>query len=141
MIRYRDLRAWKYELMETYQLYVGIHPEKAIHTELLDLATTGFLTIHRDYAWDGPSGPAIDTKNFMRGSLVHDALYNLVRMGLLPERYRSEADKVLRRLCREDGMSALRSAWVYHSVRTFGWGSTRSRDAEDAKQTQVQTAP
>jgi hypothetical protein len=30
------------------------------------------LNILEEYCWDGASGPAIDTQNFMRGSLLHD---------------------------------------------------------------------
>lgn len=79
-----------------------------------------WLRIRSGYAWDGPSGPTVDTSNFMRGSLVHDALYQLIREGQLPEDTRHAADQLLRRMCREDGMSAIRAWWVYRAVRLFG---------------------
>jgi len=47
----------------------------------------GGLLIKAGYSWDGPSGSAIDTKNFMQGSLVHDALYQLLRENILYESY------------------------------------------------------
>ena len=57
------------------------------------LNTKGHLIIKRSYAWDGPSGPTIDTKNFMRGSLVHDALYQLMRHEhLSSDEWRAVAD-------------------------------------------------
>ena len=88
--------------------------------DYLDLVSDGSLHIRAGYAWDGPSGPAIDTKNFMRGSLVHDALYQLLRAGLLGAQWREPADRALQRICREDGMSRLRAWWVYHGVRLGG---------------------
>lgn len=96
----------------------GDHPD--------DTAVLGVLHIDRGYAWDGPSGPAIHTANFMRGSLVHDALYQLMREGhLAASRYRDDADKELKLTCLEDGMSSLRAWWVYHGVRLGGGPSTR----------------
>jgi len=78
------------------------------------------LTIHEGYAWDGASGPTIDTKSFMRGSLVHDALYQLISTKKLGKEHRRDADKVLYRICREDGMSWFRAKYVYYAVRKFG---------------------
>jgi len=68
----------------------------------------------KGYAPDGPSGPTLDTANFMRGSLVHDTLYQLMREGLLNHNLpREAADRILQSLYREDGMLALRAWWVY----------------------------
>lgn len=75
------------------------------------------LVVREGYAWDGPSGPAISTRTFMRASLFHDALYQLIREGHLAASYRKDADQVLRDVCLEDGMCALRAWWVYHAVR------------------------
>ena len=83
------------------------------------------------YAWDGPSGPTIDTKNFMRGSLVHDGLYQLMREGLLAhEEYRKSADDLLRDICVEDGMSKFRAWYVHRAVRISGGKSTKPRTKE-----------
>lgn len=129
MIRYRSLKAYKYSLAETYSVYVGILPiGPPIYTDYLDLSREGVLKIRAGYAWDGPSGPAIDTKNFIRGSLVHDAGYQLLRRGLLPMEKRVEFDRLLRDVCLLDGMSPIRAAWVYTSVRAAGWMACRRRD-------------
>jgi len=79
------------------------------------------LDILEGYCWDGPSGPAIDTQNFMRGSLLHDCLYQLIRDGYIIPSYRKTADIFLFKICREDGMSWIRGVWVYLGVRMFGW--------------------
>lgn len=117
MIQYRD--GYKYQLVETYTCRVSIVGQNA-RSEFIDLEPDGKLTICHGYAWDGPSGPTVDTKNFMRGSLVHDALYQLLREGLIPQELRQAADMILRDICREDGMSAPRAWWVYNGVRLGG---------------------
>lgn len=134
VIRYRD--GYEYQLADTYRLHVSIKPEDAISNEYLTLTSRGRLTIRKGYAWDGPSGPAIDTPNFMRGSLVHDALYQLMREKLLDQKWRDEADSELRRICLEDGMSQIRSWWVHQGVR-FGGGPS----ADPEQDRPVLTAP
>lgn len=119
MIKYRE--GYEYQLIEDYQVQTSIKPESWAICSFIKLDSSGYLTIKEGYAWDGPSGPAIDTKNFMRGSLVHDALYQLMREKLLDYGWRKEADRELVRLCKEDGMSSIRAAWVYSGVR-FGGG-------------------
>ena len=113
---------YKYQLKEEYVTETGIVPSKPIDIEYIALTTQGSLTVKEGYAWDGPSGPTIDTPNFMRGSLVHDAFYQLIREGHLDEaNYRKPADKLLQKICIEDGMSEMRAWWVYEGVR-FGGG-------------------
>ena len=57
----------------------------------------------------------------MRGSLVHDALYQLMRLEHLDkDLHREPSDRLLQQMCREDGMSALRAWWVYQGVRLGG---------------------
>ncbi len=112
---------YKYRLVETYTVQTPIYPDEDIETKYISLSTAGLLTLRDSYAWDGPSGPTIDTKNFMRGSLVHDSLYQLMRMGLLnPQTCRGPADRLLRKMCIEDGMSQVRAWWVYRSLYRFG---------------------
>lgn len=104
---------YKYELTETAcALATGIGTGKPVHNNYIYLYASGWLCVCATYAWDGPSGPTIDTPNFMRGSLFHDALYQLMREGLLPQSCRKAADELLRVHCREDGMPWLRAYWV-----------------------------
>ena len=110
---------YKYQLSIPYVCYVEIYPEKVIETNYIVLTTEGKLIIYTGYAWDGPSGPTIDTKTFMRGSLIHDALYQLLREGFLSYKYREQADKELKKACIEDGMCKIRAWYVYKAVRKF----------------------
>jgi hypothetical protein len=84
----------------------------------------GVLTIRAGYAWDGASGPTVDTKNSMRGGLVHDALYQAMREGLLPRELKPDADQLLYETCIADGMLKAR-AWLWkRAVLRFGLSAT-----------------
>ncbi len=112
---------YKYQLVEEYSVSTDVIPEEDVRTDFIDLDLTGRLVIRRGYAWDGPSGPTIDTSDFMRGSLVHDALYQLMRGGKISKaRWRDAADRLLRHMCRDDGMGFIRAWVVYQGVRRFG---------------------
>lgn len=119
---------YKYVLAARYEIQTAIRPPQTVGNDYITLLPNGLLTIRFGYAWDGPSGPTIDTKNFMRGSLVHDALYQLMRGKLLDCGWRETADNELRRICREDGMSWLRAWWVFKAVRFAGESSAEWQD-------------
>jgi len=126
-ITYRSLARYKYSLMEPHVAETGFEIAKAVatHHGWIRMGRAGRVTIKKAYAWDGPSGPTVDTKDFMRGALVHDALYQLMREKLLAQKMRKPADRLLWQMCREDGMSKLRADYVYHAVRAFGASSAR----------------
>ncbi len=112
---------YKYQLKRDYTDVIPIQPPVRCDITFVVLETDGSLFIKNGYAWDGPSGPTLDTLNFMRGSLVHDALYQLMRERQLDRTiYREPADRLLQQMCIEDGMTKLRAWWVYQGVRQFG---------------------
>ncbi len=114
-------KGYKYQLNGDYVTRITILPMENIQTDYIELDINGNIRIKKGYAWDGPSGPTIDTLNFMRGSLVHDALYQLMRMERLDNNFHREpADRLLQQMCKEDGMSSLRAWWVYQGVRLGG---------------------
>ena len=117
-IAYND--GYKYQIKEPCTIAIDIKPAATIKTDYIILDTDGNLTIAQGYAWDGPSGPTMDTLTFMRGSLIHDALYQLMRDGYLDKViHRVMADRILQKICKEDGMWSVRAWWVYHGVRWF----------------------
>jgi hypothetical protein len=110
--------------MKPYNLIISIK-EYTIDTPYIKLDGNGLLEISKGYAWDGPSGPTCDTLNFMRGSLVHDVLYQLIRLKEIPPRYREYADLMLKKISLEDGMSSFRAGYVYQTVRLFAGESAK----------------
>jgi len=133
-IRYRS--GYKYQLESQYEIQTRVIQTSRINTSYISLDETGLITIRAGYAWDGPSGPAIDTSNSMRGSLVHDALYQLMRMGLLDQSWRRSADEEFHRICIEDGMSRFRAWYFFVGVDVFAAGA-----ASAAARKRVKVAP
>jgi len=125
LIKYR--KGYKYQLASDYALAVPITPNSDINTRYIDLTKEGWLVISQGYAWDGASGPTIDTPSCIRGSLVHDALYQLMRQGLLDRGWRIRADEVLYTLCREDGMSWPRAKIWERAVNWFARKSSTKK--------------
>ena len=116
-ITYSESEKYDYVLEHLHTEYTGIFFDAGIEDYVA--LRNGKLLIGGGYAWDGPTW-AIDTENFMRGSLIHDALYQLMREGQLDSSYRKQADVLLYHTCREDGMSWWRASYVYQMVRWFG---------------------
>jgi len=129
-------KGYKYQIEGEYQCQTMIIPDKDIDTQWIRLTKGGVLTIRRGYAFDGPSGLTVDTKTFMRGSLEHDALYQLMRQGELSQLKRQQIDKRLRDVCLVDGMIRLRAWWVYRGVRLGG-----AMSAHPDNRREVVTAP
>ena len=139
-IAFRD--GYRYQLAEHFSIYIDIYHYKDIDTEFISLTKHGFLTIKSGYACDGPSGPTkiicdiltilgcipLAGRGFkwlkwkilnpiMKGAFIHDALYQLMRQGLLPQEARLPSDKELRKICLEDGMNKFRANYVFVGVR------------------------
>jgi hypothetical protein len=118
-IKYRS--EYKYQLANEYQINIAIIPKENIETEFINLDTNGKLKVKKGYAWDGPSGPVIDTEENMRASLVHDALYQLMRNNKLSSRsHRKAADQLFKDICKSDGVSSFTASVYYKALRKFG---------------------
>jgi len=130
-MKYRQIN-WKYQLAETVTFQTRIYPERTLRTDWITLHPNGSLILEADYCWDGPSGPAFDTQNFMRGSAVHDALFQLMKLGLLSTEWFKESNRELIRWCKRDGMWAIRRRWVYWAVQRYG-RDYLTYDADDHK--------
>lgn len=123
-LKYINLKGKKYQLAEPMMTFI---PE---FKELPDIKHKPFLLIYQGwfyiepgYMWDGASGPPNNPDN-MRASLFHDALYELMQLGLLDRKYRDVADQLLRQICLEDGMSHFWADRFYNVVRAFGESHT-----------------
>jgi len=116
-IRYSD--GTKYQLRSDCWLDTGILGYD-VKTKFIRLFPNGFMRLKDGYAWDGASGPTIDTKPSMRSSAGHDALYKLCRLGLLPADLHKVFDSLLERWSLEDGMWTLRAKLWERVLNRFG---------------------
>lgn len=126
-----------YQTEENFEWSTGIKPIAPGGNRFVTMGHDGVLFVKAGYAWDGASGPAINTKSFVRASLVHDALYQLIRLGVVATDDRVTADRLLRDILIKDGArwEAVRAQWVYAAVRWFGGTYMKMHD------TSVLTAP
>jgi len=124
------VEGYKYQLKKDYIFETGIKRDCIAETEYLRLDEKGTLTVKAGYAWNGCSGPTIDDKTNMRACLIHDNLYQMIRLGLLEMSYRKKADKILLRVAIDDSKSygnnmllAMRYNLWYDALRAFGESS------------------
>jgi len=119
---YEKAGSKKYRLLEKYVDVLHFGYSSDIVNAYCAFGTAGQLIIDEGYEWDGPSGPAIDTDNFMDGSLVHDLLYQLMRENWMRPvwKYRMKADKEMRIQTKKDDMSFVRRWYTWAGVRLGG---------------------
>ena len=98
----------------------------------------GILSVKRGYAWDGASGPIINTQDTLVASLVHDVLYQAMRLNLIKssKENRQIADKNFFEILKIHGVNSIRRKVWYFAVRLFGKKSTiKIQDNDKIKET------
>jgi len=133
-VNYRS--GYKYQLAKTEFLKTSFRPETNIYTTRIKLYTDGELVVMEGYSYDGPSGPVIDRKTNMRAALGHDALYQLMRMGLLSHRNWRRADHDFGKWLKEDG------AWsITVKIDLLGLEIAGGRSAHPKNRKKIHEAP
>ncbi len=107
---------YRYQLAAEYHGHLDIKLQRSANTEWWSIDVDGNFAISAGYAWDGSFLPL----TFMRASLVHDMLYQAMRVGLLSPAFKDAADAELRALCLADGMHAWRAWLVWKDVQRGG---------------------
>lgn len=96
------------------------------------------LTIRTGYAWDGPSGPTWDSPAAMLPSCVHDALYELMRLGFLYRKpSRRRADLLFYQLLRAEGMGRIRAGYYFVAVFFCGGSSASPKSIRQVYDTDL----
>lgn len=113
-----DHEKYKYELDKDYSIIIGIQG-KTINEEYIALKKNGELTVKQGYLWDGPTDPAPDWECLMRASLIHDALYQLMREKKIGQGWRRLADRLFKDMSKEDGLPDTAAEIAYWALRTF----------------------
>lgn len=115
------MSGYKYQLAKDYKIATSIKPQKDIDTQFIALDKQGNLTVKSGYAWDGTSGPVVDTEHNLRASLVHDAFYQLMRRKHLEaSKHKDKADKLFRKMCKEDGVPSTVAQVYYEALKLLG---------------------
>lgn len=118
---------YKYQTDDDYTFLIpSLAPYAGAKTDYFEIVEGGGLYIYKGYAWDGASGPTWDSKSSMRASLVHDVLYQCMRLDLVPQSFREEADIILQDLCVQDGMWKWRAALWFRALDWFGGANVKA---------------
>jgi len=104
-----------HKLTEPYSIDVPIK-DTARH-DLISLEN-GRLTIDKGYDWNGVT--TLPTKNRLRASLVHDALYDLLAHKKLHERSKKIIDDIYVNIAIEDGEPYLTAIFMKLGLRALG---------------------
>lgn len=137
------MRYWKtkYQLAEDEFIAIPKWLYGHVYTDLITIRPivcegSAIMRIKKYWCWDGPSGLAVDTPNFMVPSAAHDALYRLIRWEEIPMAFRPHADRLMYTLCLEKGMSKLRAWYCCWVVKRFA-----KKAATEENKRKIYTAP
>jgi len=98
---------FRFYLAEDFSLKIDDLPDENVLPLYKIAMSKGMLTISKGYMWDrGFRG-----KEFIRGTLVHEALYQLIRLGYLPYEWRKKSNEIYYSLLVDDGAPKL-FAWL-----------------------------
>ncbi len=130
-MKYSKVKAYKYKLEESEIRMTGIMGYD-FNTRYMTMLDDGRLLVKRGYAWDGSSIPykrllrvlsffIYDADRYCKiASLIHDALCQAMREGLLSATWKKTADSIYCGMCMEGGMSRKRANIRYRALRKFG---------------------
>ena len=127
---------YKFKVEENFSIELPFKIQDFVHpyASLKD----GILSVKRGYAWDGASGPIINTCDTLVASLVHDVLYQAMRLNLIKssKENRQIADKNFFEILKIHGVNSIRRKVWYFAVRLFGKKSTiKIQDNDKIKET------
>jgi hypothetical protein len=108
-LKYVD--GYKYQSRNDVLIYVGFEVPQNVVTDLVIYRKDGWMLIKKYFAWDGASGPTIDTDATMMASLAHDAGYSLMRQELLALCARVFFDELLERVMVRDRSQGIIGGW------------------------------
>jgi hypothetical protein len=128
--RYDNIERYKYRLTEDYQFELpGDYPKPKyplFADDWVRISVHGHILFYDEgYAWDGSSGPTIDSKKCQLAGLIHDGGYQMLREGVYgsytdKEEAREYFDNLYRDMCMAGGMGR-RRAWLrWKGLRFFG---------------------
>lgn len=130
VLRYEEVDHWKYHLTPdtgTLSWQTRVFPSEDIVTPRITLTKGGLLTCKIWFAWNGASWFP-DIPKVKRGAMFHDALFALIRAGLLDKMWLKEANQVIYDVCRDAGMAKWLAKMVRKGVNTFGKAASKRKE-------------
>ena len=126
-----------FQLAKPVSFYTGFRPKDTVKSESgrLTLYPDGRLDISEGYVWDGVSGGP-NKKSWLKASLLHDALYQLMRERQIPHATWRRADMEYGAKLKKDG------AWqATISMQLWILKKTGGKHARPSKRKKIHSAP
>ena len=132
LLEYRDIRSYRFRIDRDWSFDTGITGVLRRTAEsgpgsdgraFVALRPDGLLRLRAGYSWDGPTFYPGHPRRLVRGSLVHDALYQLIRdehFGSMRREVAERADRLMLQIFLEDGTPQRHARRLYRTVRRFG---------------------
>lgn len=117
-MKYR--KGYKGIVAEDFSYQTGWFVGKDIKTDLIELTRTGRLTIKKGYASDFCSGATIDRRTTRHAGVIHDAICQLIRLGLLEPKYLQRGNELFKKVLLEDGCWKITAEAYYLFVSRLG---------------------
>lgn len=130
-MKYSRTKHYKYKLEVNFGVTTGI-TGYGFDNHFMMMCNNGFLKVKAGYTWDGSSIPhkglirvlslwAYDPDRYCKkASLVHDALCQAMREGLIPTARKGKADHLYYEMCIEGGLPKWRAKKRFDALRKFG---------------------
>jgi len=115
-------KVYKYRVTKSFVTPTRIKGYEIDH-KFFKLLPGGSLLVKRGYCADACSGPTLDDDTNMQAGVIHDSLYQMLRLGKLAirkkdfNRNRKLADLSFRDQLKADGMGRFRRFYYYWAVR------------------------
>ena len=116
----KQKNGFKYRLLEDYHFDTGVKIKKAVVCGFISLMTTGRMHMKAGFEWDGATCFP-DIQSVMRASLEHDALYTLMILRLIDQKYVMVPDLLFRATCIADGMKKWLAMTAHGFLFILGW--------------------
>ena len=165
---YVERKPWKYKAEKEYRVCIGtdrpifVPRSKPAATPTLvtlvvkdsrddqdhhDDGRVCEVVVKEGYAWDGASGPTFDTGASMEAALVHDVLYQCMRLGYLStdqrdmqqlsakerRKLRAVVDRLFLKMLKRGGMRVVRRYVWYRAVRWLGRKASEPKPHKDRR--------
>jgi hypothetical protein len=142
-LSYQKIDQWKYRVVKDIWVQTSFVGYDIDHT-YFTVFSSGLILLKKEYCYDGPSGPTIDTPDTMVPAAPHDVIYQCMRLGLIPLSERIKADKMFYDLMVAEGDrletkdTAAKKSWRrirantwYYNLRWFGESSAKKQTQYD----------
>ena len=123
---------WPYKVQKNHthdwmcQPRAGSNPARVVQARdgciVVTFQAVRAVTLYAGYAWDGNSGPAVNTLKCLRASALHDVWCQAMSADIFKNSFRNWAAGALeyQRICRKDGMGWPRATGRYLGILGCG---------------------